>query len=277
MKKNILDVKIYNDLPSKKAVFIMRIFFLLLLLLAILIIIFGQKQETRISKEISKDSKLLSFTEFLNSSGMILSRPNLQISKNETTVNEIVSEKPASSTVTLQYQSCKLDAILENQFSEKPSEGFIEEVTSETGQETVEEVTDYSHIYKKIGISEYEFNVLCKYLWNEYGHGCLEGQAATVSVILNRIKSEYFPNDIVSVIGQKDPDQFAEAYCHEPFVEPTETMIEAIEIAFSGTDYSNGAVYYANLEKITNEDTLNWFLSLEVAAEVPYTTFFKLG
>ncbi len=128
-------------------------------------------------------------------------------------------------------------------------------------------------IYTQLGLSEYEYNVLCKTIWHEYGAGCIEGQAAIVEVILNRVNSEYFPNDIVSVIGQEG--QFSQKYIVAPFVEPTEEMIEAIKLAFDGSTFSKGALYYSNLNLIEDNEVKAWFLSLERCAEFPGSSFFK--
>ncbi len=99
-----------------------------------------------------------------------------------------------------------------------------------------------------------------------------EGKVAVGAVVINRIKSSHFPNTIRDVILQEG--QFCPANSGEVF----ETSIrpqakEAAEEALMGADPTGGALYFFNLNLITNPTTLNWAQSLPVFANIGRHTF----
>lgn len=69
----------------------------------------------------------------------------------------------------------------------------------------------------------------------------LNGKILVANVVLNRVKSNIFPNDIYSVIhepGQFDPAEYLE------YVVPSHAAKEAVMRALSGPDSSGGALYF---------------------------------
>lgn len=55
-----------------------------------------------------------------------------------------------------------------------------------------------------ITLSDDDFDMLCRIVMLESGGECDRGQQAVTEVILNRVAREDFPNDIISVLSQKD-------------------------------------------------------------------------
>jgi len=72
----------------------------------------------------------------------------------------------------------------------------------------------------------------------------LEGQIAVGAVVINRVKSDKFPNTITEVIYQKG--QFSPiALGNMPKV-PQESAVEAAERALAGEDPTGGALFFYN-------------------------------
>lgn len=246
------------------------IFLIAFLALVVTLIFAFRGQDTSESKDKSKKD-----TQQIALANLSFSKPDYETNaKAEANIpNMVVFTKEAPEDANV--------ASKEVEESEDSTSDEIEAKQDSTSSETKKEEIvvhedaslEDAPIYEKYGLTEYEFNVLCKTIWHEYGYGCVEGQAGVASVVLNRVKSEYFPDNIVDVILA--PNQFSPKYGEAPFVEPTETMLEAIDIAFSGKDYSNGAIYFANPELITNEKTLAWFNSLEVCNQYEGVVFYK--
>lgn len=88
-----------------------------------------------------------------------------------------------------------------------------------------------------------EYEALCKLVQAEANSEDLTGRTMVANVVLNRVESPHFDNDILSVI--KDPGQF------DPvsrgainFTTPTHETKEAVMIAFSEIDLTDGALYF---------------------------------
>jgi len=98
-----------------------------------------------------------------------------------------------------------------------------------------------------------------------------EGQVAVAAVILNRVKHPSFPNTIAGVIYQ--PRAFTatvDGQIHFP-ISPNSTVYKACQDAMNGWDPSNGAVYYYNPRKTTNQ----WIYSREVVKVIGSHRFAK--
>ncbi len=84
-----------------------------------------------------------------------------------------------------------------------------------------------------------------------------EGQVAVGAVILNRVKSNKFPNTIAGIIYQET--QF-ESVANGEFWQPlTASSIKAAEAALKGWDPTGGALYFYNPAKIYSK--YNWIWS----------------
>ena len=93
------------------------------------------------------------------------------------------------------------------------------------------------------GMSEADFNALCKMVQAEDGHDTIEGRIGIANVILNRVRNPRFPNSIMGVISA--PGQFGPfsngAYAAAV---PSASTVEAVKKAISGTNTVGGALYF---------------------------------
>jgi len=72
----------------------------------------------------------------------------------------------------------------------------------------------------------------------------LEGQIAVGAVVINRVKSDKFPNTITEVIYQKG--QFSPIALGTMPKVPQESAVEAAERALAGEDPTGGALFFYN-------------------------------
>jgi len=94
-----------------------------------------------------------------------------------------------------------------------------------------------------VSISLDDFDALCKIVYSEAGCEDMEGQIMIANVVLNRTKSDIFPDDIQKVIMQ--PGQFEPVTCGSYFyADPSKMTREAVMSALNGEDLSNGALYF---------------------------------
>ena len=95
--------------------------------------------------------------------------------------------------------------------------------------------------YPEIRLTMEERDLLAKVIWAEARGECAAGQQAIAEVVLNRLLSEQFGDDLKDVIyseGQfRSVDKLEEA-------EPTQAQYQAIERAFFGTPVLNRNVLY---------------------------------
>lgn len=89
----------------------------------------------------------------------------------------------------------------------------------------------------------------------------IKGKILVANVVLNRMKSESFPDTISEVVFQKSGN----CYQFSPIrdkrywsVEITQETVEAVERALAGEDYSEGALYFA-ARKLASKKNMNWF------------------
>lgn len=83
-------------------------------------------------------------------------------------------------------------------------------------------------------ITQEEIDLLAKIVYLEAGNQSLLGQRAVVSVILNRVMDDAFPNTIEDVIYQKNPIQFT-SVSKLNSATPNETQYEAIRLTLEET------------------------------------------
>ncbi len=109
----------------------------------------------------------------------------------------------------------------------------------------------------QIGYTQEDYEVLKRIVQAESGGCDIHGRILTANVILNRVRSSEFPNDITSVVFQEQ--QFSPISDGAFFeVEVTEATIEAVDRALAGEDYSQGAMYFMNRE-LSHEKHIKWF------------------
>lgn len=113
-----------------------------------------------------------------------------------------------------------------------------------------------------IGINNTQLDTLMKIVEAEAGGEDYIGKVLVANVVINRVKSEDFPDDVDKVIYQHDE----EIYQFSPVldgriskVEISEETRKAVYDALCGHDYSNGALYF--VAKNAKEEKKKWFVT----------------
>lgn len=126
---------------------------------------------------------------------------------------------------------------------QKNSEG-IKEKEEKKQEETTSTIPQAS-----CGYSKAEINQLEKICWAEAQGEDHEGKVAVIAVILNRIKSEGFPNSVAGVIFK--PGAFAPVSNGQFYrAKPNEETRKAVMAAINGCDPTNGCTYFYNASKV---------------------------
>ena len=92
-------------------------------------------------------------------------------------------------------------------------------------------------------VSLEDFDALCKIVHSEAGSEDIEGQIMIANVVMNRVQSDIFPDDIQEVItqvGQFEPVSRGGYFS----AQPSKTTREAVMRALNGEDLSQGALYF---------------------------------
>lgn len=151
--------------------------------------------------------------------------------------------------------------------------GFTTEIDGIFGDDTKRKVMDFQRQYglsadgivgpmtwaalKKYSYSYIDVDLLTRLVYSEARGESYEGQVAVAAVVLNRVKSDKFPNTVRGVIFQEraftavDDGQF--------WLTPNETARKAALDAIRGWDPAGDALYYFNPEVATSK----WIWSRE--------------
>lgn len=90
--------------------------------------------------------------------------------------------------------------------------------------------TDYVEVYVEqtpyFHVTSVEREMLARLLWTEARGESIECQRAIISVVMNRVKSDAFPNTIAEVITQKTQFDFGNKLGN---ITPNETQYEAVD------------------------------------------------
>jgi N-acetylmuramoyl-L-alanine amidase len=108
-----------------------------------------------------------------------------------------------------------------------------------------------------LGFSESDLKLMANAVYGESRGEPYEGQVAVAAVILNRVKSQNFPNTISGVIMQ--PGAFTAVADGQIYLTPNEQAARAVQDAINGWDPSTGAEYYFNPVTATSK----WIWSRE--------------
>lgn len=106
-----------------------------------------------------------------------------------------------------------------------------------------------------IKLTEEEIELLAKIVWVEARGESETGQKAVVEVVLNRMVSEDFPDNLYDVLSQKNPTQFASWKLRET-ARPTEKEYTSIYEVLEGTTniLREDTVYFATRKLTGNLD-----------------------
>lgn len=139
----------------------------------------------------------------------------------------------------------------------KGYEGIMEDIQG--NERTIECITLVPHY--RIDLEDREMEILCRIVQAEAGGEDITGKILVADVILNRVESPDFPDDIESVVFQSVHGVFqfspiVDGRYYE--VEVTEETRQAVLCALLGEDESDGALYFASREHASREN-MSWF------------------
>lgn len=141
--------------------------------------------------------------------------------------------------------------------SEEPDEAFClgcsTELDAEAEIEQSVRVPDISESDTDTDDYELELNaedqrVLLKAAMAEAEGESTRGKALVMRVILNRVESDAFPDDVEDVVFQENQFVVTDAGGRYYNTEPNEDCYEALEMVLGGWDGSQGALYFESCE-----------------------------
>ncbi|MBS3938363.1 MAG: spore cortex-lytic enzyme [Peptococcaceae bacterium] len=100
------------------------------------------------------------------------------------------------------------------------------------------------------GVDRNGMHLLARAVYGEARGEPFEGQVAVAAVILNRLRSQKFPNTISAVIYQ--PLAFTAVADGQFYLTPGSEAYRAAQLAVNGWDPSGGALYYFNPRTATS-------------------------
>jgi len=102
-----------------------------------------------------------------------------------------------------------------------------------------------------MGLSDNDLKIMANAVYGEARGEPFEGQVAVAAVILNRVRSESFPNTPSGVIFQ--PGAFTAVADGQIYLEPNAQARKAVQQALNGWDPSGGCLYYFNPKTATSK------------------------
>ena len=113
----------------------------------------------------------------------------------------------------------------------------------------------------QLSISSADYQVLLKIVEAEAGSEDLNGRILVANVVLNRVKSELFPDCVADVVYQHSNGVYQFSPVKNGTIDTvsiSEETKQAVELALDGTDLSKGALYFA-ARNAANEKNMRWF------------------
>lgn len=114
-----------------------------------------------------------------------------------------------------------------------------------------------------------DLNLLAHLVYAEARGEPYSGQVAVAAVVLNRVKSNSFPNTVAGVIYERGA--FSVVADGQINLQPNQTAISAARDALNGWDPTYGAIYYFNPNTATN----GWIWSRPVTVVIGNHRFCK--
>ena len=124
-------------------------------------------------------------------------------------------------------------------------------------------IVDYTVLEKdyRYELSKEDYEALLKIVQAEAGNEDEEGKMLVAGVVLNRVKSEQFPDTVVQVVMQQEEGKYqfspvANGTYYK--VKVTQDTIDAVERVLCGEDITGGALYFA-ARKYADPEKMKWF------------------
>ncbi|MEW9671376.1 spore cortex-lytic enzyme [Ammoniphilus sp. 3BR4] len=112
-----------------------------------------------------------------------------------------------------------------------------------TGQQTWK-------VLKRVSVNKKEFEVLAKIINGEARGESYTGQVAVGAVVMNRVMSSQFPNNVIGVVFE--PRAFTAIDDGQYWLTPNSSAYRAAIDAVRGWDPTGGALFYFNPETATS-------------------------
>lgn len=150
---------------------------------------------------------------------------------------EVIEEEPAAEEPEIVEPTVEESSVIEEPVVEEP-------LPAEPEEEPVPETNS------SFGLDEQEYQILLKIVEAEAGGEDTTGKMLVANVVMNRVRSGYFPNTVSEVVYQKQEGraQFSptvdgriEQVCVSP------DTVEAVARVLSGEDISAGALYFKSV------------------------------
>lgn len=154
---------------------------------------------------------------------------------------------------------------------EKEPETTTTTTTAKPAAEPAEEVSG-----GVISYTDTEFEMMCYVVSAEVGNCDEKSKLAVANVIINRVKSDIFPDTLYGVLTA--PKQFTAVNCYYNRTNtPNENTIECVKRALNGEGayIVNGATFYYTPKYCSSPAVAAWFESLTLCAEFEGQRFFK--
>lgn len=161
----------------------------------------------------------------------------------QNTTTEATTQQAAESQISVE-ETTEVQTTQEQTTAEETT--VSEPETESATEEIIEETTA---VYNSVSceVSESDYYWLTKIVEAEAGDQDEIGKILVVNVIINRVNSDRFPNNIKSVIFQND----GRTYQFEPVkneriydMNPTSSTKSCVDRALKGEDYSQGALFF---------------------------------
>lgn len=122
---------------------------------------------------------------------------------------------------------------------------------------------------KKYSLNQSELDILARVIYSEARGESYEGQVAVGAVVMNRIQSGQFPNNIYDVVFQSGA--FTAVSDGQYWLTPDATAYAAAQDAVRGWDPTGNALYYFNPDTATSA----WIWSRPQTVKIGHHIFAK--
>lgn len=150
--------------------------------------------------------------------------------------------------------------IVENEIAEIETDEIYQvmgtiDKESQTEESTQEQVTEaVTQPQPVIQYTQEDYENFLRIVEAEATGADVLSKMMVANVIINRVRSPYFPNSITDVVFQGGGEQFSPVYDGRFYtVTVTDSTVEAVNRALLGEDYSQGATYFAAVYVVTPE------------------------
>lgn len=127
----------------------------------------------------------------------------------------------------------------------------------------------------QITYTQEEFDMLCYTVMGEVGYCSIQSQQIVTSLIINRVKSDKFPNTIKEVLTAKEQFTSINNYYTKKIPITNELKQTVLDVLNGNMDYANGSIYYY-APRYTNKKLSKWFENnLSFVFEFEGQRFFK--